>query len=560
LDTATGDRFGFFVALAGDTAVIGAPLDGVGANSEQGSAYVFARTGTRWTERAHLVAPDGEAFDKFAWPVALAGATPVAGAWAHGPGPNATGAAYTFEVNLEDTPFAQNDSAAVGYPSVAHAVAAALNNDQITGTEGAWRTLGAIDTGGRTLVLRSSGDLRTPPGSSVRLGGNSNLAAAAGGDMAIDGLLEGAALHLVSAASFTLGSRGVLALDSNSGLNILSASALLEGQATIGQGAYLGFSADATFLGPVQCGSVLQAGGALMNLDTFTLTAGQVSTSLFWNRSVAGLTGPSSLFGSFLNEVGAITTIRGSVFAHGPVTNNGTINGVLCSGCDDTPPTFGVDGAMVQGPGATLAMPAGSLVKVGGSFDCAIDSNSRFDLAQALLELTGAGSEQTLEVMSRDTGPGASGLDRTIAGNFPIGTLTLGAATVRLVDSRDNDPAQTTPEALYVDQLIIPPGSRLINSVKVYYNTLINNGTIDFPANAVHIGPACYPNCDASTTPPVVNTADFTCFLQQYSAGRVLAAAEQQAHYANCDGSTIFPQVNTADFTCFLQKYAAGCR
>jgi hypothetical protein len=69
----------------------------------------------------------------------------------------------------------------------------------------------------------------------------------------------------------------------------------------------------------------------------------------------------------------------------------------------------------------------------------------------------------------------------------------------------------------------------------------------------------CYANCDSSTTAPVVNTGDFTCFLQQYSAAVQLPAAQQQPHYANCDGSTTFPMVNTGDFTCFLQKYAAGC-
>jgi hypothetical protein len=72
-------------------------------------------------------------------------------------------------------------------------------------------------------------------------------------------------------------------------------------------------------------------------------------------------------------------------------------------------------------------------------------------------------------------------------------------------------------------------------------------------------GAPCYANCDSSTTQPVVNTGDFTCFLQQYSAAVQLPAAQQQAHYANCDGSTTFPMVNTGDFTCFLQKYAAGC-
>ena len=29
--------------------------------------------------------------------------------------------------------------------------------------------------------------------------------------------------------------------------------------------------------------------------------------------------------------------------------------------------------------------------------------------------------------------------------------------------------------------------------------------------------------------------------------------------YANCDGSTSAPVLNVLDFTCFLQKFAAGC-
>jgi hypothetical protein len=62
--------------------------------------------------------------------------------------------------------------------------------------------------------------------------------------------------------------------------------------------------------------------------------------------------------------------------------------------------------------------------------------------------------------------------------------------------------------------------------------------------------PACYANCDGSTQSPVLNVADFTCFLQKYAAGDP---------YANCDNSTQAPVLNVADFTCFLQKYAAGC-
>jgi trimeric autotransporter adhesin len=62
--------------------------------------------------------------------------------------------------------------------------------------------------------------------------------------------------------------------------------------------------------------------------------------------------------------------------------------------------------------------------------------------------------------------------------------------------------------------------------------------------------PACYPNCDASTTPPILNVADFSCFLQKFAAGDP---------YANCDGSTTPPVLNVADFGCFLTKFAAGC-
>jgi hypothetical protein len=60
----------------------------------------------------------------------------------------------------------------------------------------------------------------------------------------------------------------------------------------------------------------------------------------------------------------------------------------------------------------------------------------------------------------------------------------------------------------------------------------------------------CYANCDASTVAPVLNVADFACFLQRFAAGEP---------YANCDQSTTEPVLNVADFACFLQKFAAGC-
>jgi hypothetical protein len=62
--------------------------------------------------------------------------------------------------------------------------------------------------------------------------------------------------------------------------------------------------------------------------------------------------------------------------------------------------------------------------------------------------------------------------------------------------------------------------------------------------------PPCYANCDASTVQPCLNTNDFICFLNKFSAGD---------SYANCDGSTTPPVLNTNDFICFLNRFAASC-
>jgi hypothetical protein len=62
--------------------------------------------------------------------------------------------------------------------------------------------------------------------------------------------------------------------------------------------------------------------------------------------------------------------------------------------------------------------------------------------------------------------------------------------------------------------------------------------------------PPCYANCDASSTPPILNVADFSCYLNRFAAGD---------SRANCDQSTTPPVLNVADFACFLNRFAAGC-
>ncbi len=79
-DPADFDHFGSAVALSGDTALVGVPHDLVDDHANQGSVYVFARSGTAWSQQAHLTASDGAAADWFGYAVALSGDIALVGA------------------------------------------------------------------------------------------------------------------------------------------------------------------------------------------------------------------------------------------------------------------------------------------------------------------------------------------------------------------------------------------------------------------------------------------------------------------------------------------------
>ncbi|MGH9838558.1 MAG: putative Ig domain-containing protein [Blastocatellia bacterium] len=99
-DGAASDFFGAAVALSGDTVVVGSPADNVGVNADQGSAYVFTRSGAVWTQQQKLTASDGAAVDNFGYTVALSGDTAVVGAPYDDNGANGNqGSAYVFTRN-----------------------------------------------------------------------------------------------------------------------------------------------------------------------------------------------------------------------------------------------------------------------------------------------------------------------------------------------------------------------------------------------------------------------------------------------------------------------------
>jgi hypothetical protein len=91
-DAAFDDEFGNAVALSGDTALIGAHGDDV----SRGSAYVFVRNGVSWSEQAKLISSDGAANDLFGTSVALSGDTALVGAYGQDADTTDEGSAYIF--------------------------------------------------------------------------------------------------------------------------------------------------------------------------------------------------------------------------------------------------------------------------------------------------------------------------------------------------------------------------------------------------------------------------------------------------------------------------------
>lgn len=94
-DGAASEFFGYSVALSGDTALIGASRDGEKGGSA-GAAYVFTRSGASWSQEAKLTAADGGANDYFGISVALAGGSAVIGSYFDDDKGSASGSAYVF--------------------------------------------------------------------------------------------------------------------------------------------------------------------------------------------------------------------------------------------------------------------------------------------------------------------------------------------------------------------------------------------------------------------------------------------------------------------------------
>ncbi len=102
-DGAVGDHFGYSVSISGDYAIVGAYHDDDACpgniNCNSGSAYIFKRSGTSWSQQAKLTAADAAEYDYFGYSVSISGDYAVVGAHYDDDNGTISGSAYIFYRN-----------------------------------------------------------------------------------------------------------------------------------------------------------------------------------------------------------------------------------------------------------------------------------------------------------------------------------------------------------------------------------------------------------------------------------------------------------------------------
>lgn len=97
---AAEDRFGYSVSISGNYAIVGAFWDDVGANAEQGSASIYRWNGSSWVLVQKITDATGAAEDNFGRSVSISGNYAIVGAWSDDIGGNVDqGSASIYQLN-----------------------------------------------------------------------------------------------------------------------------------------------------------------------------------------------------------------------------------------------------------------------------------------------------------------------------------------------------------------------------------------------------------------------------------------------------------------------------
>ncbi len=441
-------------------------------------------------------------------------------------------------------------------PTIADAIAHANPGDVLLAAAARFDAEPTIDFAGKALTLRSTGAISQPGGGVITLADSARLEAAGGQDVSLAGGLEvpviadatlaARALSLADGATLTVRSSAALSVGNTAG-STLGGTTRIESQAS------LTFAAGVTNGGTLSLEGGTLAAAGLTNAAGASLTAfGDLQTAVTNDGSVL-IVADTQVIGDYTNN-DTTTVQNGTLTILGTLTNNGTIIGDVAGGTPLVGTGLSVLGDYILGPQATLRMPGEvAFVRVGGHFDCAIDNNQRYDLALATLQLVGLGEQtQNLEVMSTDIGADRAGLDRTLPGHYPIGTLRLGPTptTVALVDAHDNDGlGQAACEALYVGQLVLEPGTTLVTgNCRIYYDTLTGSGSVDNPANLIPLPPPCVGDLDGDRQ---VGLTDLSILLSNFGT----SGATPETGDLDGDGD-----VDLADLSTLLNVFGQSCQ
>jgi hypothetical protein len=100
-DSASQDRFGESVSIDGAYAIVGAVYEDPGGITNAGSAYIFKRDGTTWSEIKKIQASDRDASDEFGYSVSISGDYAIVGARQEN---SSAGAAYIYKAPVVPSP------------------------------------------------------------------------------------------------------------------------------------------------------------------------------------------------------------------------------------------------------------------------------------------------------------------------------------------------------------------------------------------------------------------------------------------------------------------------
>ena len=151
--------FGYSLAISGngDTILVGAPDATVGANSQQGAAYLINWSGSSWSAPAKVVALDGSPNDEFGCSVALSpdGTTAAIGAYGAS---SKTGAVYVMTRPGSTWSALTRLGATIGAINNEFGYSVALSGDGNTLLVGArFASNGTVNSGAAYVFVRSMG-------------------------------------------------------------------------------------------------------------------------------------------------------------------------------------------------------------------------------------------------------------------------------------------------------------------------------------------------------------------------------------------------------------------